>query len=244
LRDAIKNGAIVQFRMDFDRTLTTPDSISTWETSSKVLTGHLAAQSQYDRALYMRLQREKRLKPEVQEAWSKRELGRHAMHGTTEQALQKEAAHIELRPGVEKLFDLFKMPQMQPVIVSAGIGNIIEASLALHNLQMPPEHIISNRFGVPGELAANISLVSTHTKREHLDINFPHSPNLAYYTVALGDALTDAAMADDLCIRTGKDGGNTPGYFEESLAAGFDLVLNSDDLSPVAELFLDLALAA
>lgn len=228
----------VEFRLDFDKTLTTWDSPNTWqaaylELSDTPLAGDspsLREESYLDRTECMRLQKAGRLDGDAMDAWTLRELQRHVRNNTTEAALEKRTIEgIEFRKGVDRFFDLTSSLDIEPLIASAGLGNVVQTALKACGIEIPRENIISNWFNIDG--ADNEMIVNSRNKRAHIDRLRPITDDRVRYAAVFGDSVDDSRMTDGgISIRPHGPKPNDEAYIDESRKACFDVVLRHDTL--------------
>ncbi len=214
---------------DFDRTcmLAGPDGYATSFNAVKMVFGHGSDFQQTGDMLYSHFNDREELGSLTDEellTWWNATLGLYGWYGVDRGTLN-EAARISnprfpdtpflcAREGFSELACLAARRNIPFMIFSAGLGDVIEESLKLHGIDMPPEMIIANRFRfdpMSGKVTGYDGNMPITSSGKNGTVIKAHDTTGLITTksnlLLLGDSLGDAAMADgldaDTIIRAG-----------------------------------------
>jgi len=233
---------------DFDNTLTQRGH-SVWETLRNTLPEDGRAESDAERKINMAKERAGELTVEEVIRWSKHELNRYATYGITTTDIEKAARNVQLRRGARKLFNVCSDASIETHILSASVAEAIEQVVKSKRLRATRVH--SNRLRTKNGVVIEwdeTGMLHSLNKQEHalrLILGDIAPEDDLRCKIVLGDNRHDADMiAGDHALRIRVRGkhGNTPQYLADSFSAsdtceGFDLVLRTESLLPVIDLF-------
>jgi 5'-nucleotidase len=249
-RFAQGGAAKVHFVFDFDRTLTattsTGEDITTWQILHGILPEAGQQTSKLIRNKYLAMESAGLLSEQDSHDWSATVLDLYMQHDTNIRDLAAAAKNVHLRGGAPELFAACEAVGIPTVILSAGIGNIIDVIMAEHGIRPAVTLSIKLELAENGDVIGwnRDSMVHTLNKREKGNKELARMRIERPYTVLIGDTIEDARMVqgnnDDIlrirvCDRPRSEHPNYSNYLAESLAAGYDLVVE-ENLTPIARL--------
>ncbi len=235
---------------DFDRTLTTTAHLGKDVTIWDLIDGLIPAKEReaYEEASrqYQAMELDGRLTQDHALEWWALSFELYIEHGVKLEQIRKVLGGLKIRNGAAEMFKLCETAKVPAVILSAGIGNLIEIITEEHG--MHPDAVLSTKlhFSEDGRMTGWDAESLVHTLNKH-DKGHPRlAPIQAErpYTLLIGDSLEDARMVkgdeDVLRIRVGDHHWHNKSkweeYLEQSFDAGFDIVVEQEDLLPVVEL--------
>lgn len=239
----------LHYLFDFDRTLTSSadfgKDVTIWDLMDDLLPDEI--RPAYDRLSkeYQRMESAGRLSEQDAQSWWALSFEFYIQHGMNLNEMRHAIGKLKIREGAIDLFNLCEANDIPTIILSAGVGNVIEMITEEHGIH--PTTIMSTKL----ELAADgritgwdpDSVVHVLNKHERGHAKLSRLAKERPYTILLGDSLEDAKMikGEDHIVRirvvdphkiqiTGEKR-----YLEESFDAGFDLVVK-ESLLPVIDL--------
>lgn len=235
---------------DFDRTLTTTAHLGKDVTIWDLLDGLIPAS---EREAYVKLSKQYQqmemdgqLTQDHALEWWALSFEMYIQHGVNMEQIRKVLGELKIRRGAAEMFKLCETANVPTVILSAGIGDVIKIITEEHGMR--PAAILSTQlhFSEDGRMTGWDADSLVHILNKH-DKGHPKlAPIRAArpYTILVGDSLEDARMVkgdeDVLRIRVGDHHWSNKSKWEEYLAesfeAGYDIVLEQEDLLPVVEL--------
>lgn len=197
--------------MDFDRTLTSDDSLGSWgvlensEIFSKdfVNDSHKLMKKYYPYEIDYTLNfktKEKYIKK-----WYYENMNLFYKYGLTHEILLKcmENSKLQFRDGAKEFLKFLNTNNIPVIIISAGIGNIIEEFLKMNDCYFDNIYIISNFIKFENNLMLKFSdnmIHSLNKKIQNLPKDFENELFKKDYILLLGDLIEDISMIpiDDL----------------------------------------------
>ena len=228
--------------MDFDKTMTTIDSDDSWTViqNPNILDPKLSIESLKLADKYCPIEMDYsldfNLKSNYMYDWYISVMELYYKYHLTYDKLLKcvKCGNVSLRKGLKKLLLNFNKNNIPVIILSAGIGNVIEQVLILNDCLYDNIHIISNFFSFNNNvlLPFNNPIIHTCNKRlSSLPSNFEKEISNKEYILLFGDFIEDINMVskDDL-YRT-----LSFGFLEKNVEANlesykdaFDIVLTGN----------------
>jgi len=230
--------------IDFDRTISKGTSEGTWATIRRAEIFneeyHRLSEEQYEK--YRPIEVDPNISPEEKaksmEAWWKEHFDLFFKFGLKKEDIVKSAQEggIILRDGAEKFFLKMNELGVPVIILSAGIGNIIEEFLKYKNIYYDNIYIFSNNilFNEEGSICGlgdNIIHACNKTI-EYLPDDIKEKIAGREYILMYGDGLADLSMVPERLYDKTIKIGFLVEAIEESLEAfnnNFDIVLLGDD---------------
>ena len=234
---------------DFDRTLTSHNSVTTWAILSKL--NYLPIDYKNDRDElfnhYYKIEKDLNLPDDYKNAkmveWWIKHIGLLVKYKTTKQDLinaGKQTNLLSFRDGTKKLFDITNKYNIPMIILSAGLGDIIESSLKSINADFDNIKIVSNFVDTKNGIITGISenIIHSLNKNEasignEIDKIEENRP----YILLFGDNFEDTKMVPtekyDSTILVGfydetKDNEKEYNLGLEKFKKGFDIVCTED----------------
>ena len=193
--------------MDFDRTLTTKDSENSWSVISKNnQTPKEYTKKTYELFKYYRPYEidetiDYNTKSNLMNEWWNKHINLFSKYQISKDIIENKETilnSITFRKGTKEFFQNMNERNIPIIIVSAGIGNIIESSLILNDCYFDNIHIIANFFKYENNIVKSISgnIIHSLNKSEvsmTTDIleNIKNRNNI----ILIGDAIADIQMA-------------------------------------------------
>jgi 5'-nucleotidase len=240
----------IHYLFDFDRTLTTSShfgkDVTTWDLLDGLIPKEARAAYDPISKHYQNLEFEGKLSEADAFDWWACSFEFYIQHGMKLDAIHKTLGQLKIRKGAQELFALCEKNNIPTIILSAGIGDVIDILMQEHD--MKPTAIISNKlhFAADGQLigwdADSLTHVLNKYEKGHVKLSTMRSERP--FTILVGDSVEDARMVrgtdDVLRIRVGDrlphEKPKWEQYLQTSFNAGFDLVANQEDLLPLVEL--------
>lgn len=189
--------------MDFDRTMTTPESDDSWDASAKKNGLSTKLEEFYDkyRPIELDYTLSKKEKEKYMLEWYQGCMDLYYEFKITKEDLEKSIKNskIILRNGLAELLCNLHKNKVPVIILSAGIGNVIEQTLKEENCYYNNITIISNffKFNDQGQiLKYNDYLIHTLNKNidKVADVKIKSIINERKYKVIVGDLIEDINM--------------------------------------------------
>lgn len=228
--------------MDFDKTMTTVDSDDSWTIiqNPKFLHPNLSLRSNKLAEKYCPIEMDYTIPPEEKYAhmvdWYAQVLDLYYQYGLTQDILIScvKCGHLTLRSGVKDfLFTLYKN-HVPVIILSAGIGNVIEEVLNLHGCFYDNIHIISNFFTFQNNTMLPFCNPIIHTCNKTISTLPPTLTkilNQKNYFLLFGDFIEDIYMVPKKDLRKTLSFGFLEKNVKENLTPyrnAFDIVLTDN----------------
>lgn len=227
--------------IDFDRTITTGDSLGSWsilenpnfmnsdfqKASSKLIEKYYPIELDYsldDKTKFMYMQE-----------WYSKNMDLFYFYGLTYDILLDCVKHADtkFRGGFKNFLNMLFDKNIPVIILSAGIGNVIVELLKLNNCLYDNIHIVSNfiKFENNKMLPFDAEMIHTSNKSiDRLPIEIRNKITDKDYILLFGD------LIEDLNMISKKDNAITVGFLENDThqnfdvyKANFDVVLTGDD---------------
>lgn len=230
---------------DFDKTLTATDSTSSWGVCECVLEADYLKRTNELMEKYAPLELDYNItvseKEKVMEEWSWASLDLIYEYNLTSELLKKgvEKSNLVFRDGAKEFLEVMNKKNIPVIIMSAGIGNVIEMFLKKNNCYYDNIFIISNfiEFDENGNMRKfenNMIHTLNKTIKGHLNNEILNKISDKKYRLLFGDFIEDKNIVpkeewDDtisvgyLCSEIEK---NLNVYKEN-----FDIVLTDEDSS-------------
>lgn len=227
--------------LDFDRTITSFESLDSWDASGKELDKEFKDRQnelyKYYRPIEIDYTITSEEKEVYMEEWYNKCINLYYEHHLTKEKLEKSIKDSKLifRKGAREFLKKANQNQIPLIILSAGIGNVIEHFLKMNDCYFENMYIIGNfiKFDKDGNMKKfNDNVIHTGNKkiRGHLSKEFQEKIKQKEYGILVGDLIEDKNMvAKDklqnvITIGLLQDDRNLEFYKEN-----FDIVLNDED---------------
>lgn len=236
-----ENACIV---MDFDRTITASNSQDSWDASSHMLGNECKQEMENMYKFYAPIELDYNLNIEEKEKymveWYSKCMDLYYKYGMTEEKMKKsiETSKLIFRNGAKEFIKKAKEYNIPIIILSAGIGNVIEKFLKDNNCYSENIYIISNfiEFNENGDMVPFNNTKIIHSLNKKMDNKLPNNIEQKIaskkYKILVGDLCEDEKMVSE------KDWDNTIKIgilnkkIEENLEIykrKFDIVLTNED---------------
>jgi HAD superfamily phosphoserine phosphatase-like hydrolase len=239
----------IHYVFDFDRTLTTAPvgvDLTTWSPLDSLIPHEQRALHSEQAKHYQNMEFDGRLSEEDAIAWWALTFELYIQHGVKLDQIKQGLGQLKVRNGALELFRACQSANVPTIILSAGVGNVIEIITQEHNMQ--PTLILSNKlhFSEDGRLRDwdRDSLTHILNKHEKGNAELLSIREQRPLSVLIGDSLEDTQMIKGndnvLRIRVGDrhhhGKANWDAYLKQSFEAGYDLVVQPEDLIPIVQL--------
>ncbi|MBE6140057.1 MAG: hypothetical protein E7172_00735 [Firmicutes bacterium] len=184
---------------DFDRTLTTSDSPSSWDVLSTIgkFSSYYHQEVEKLHQKYRPIELDESLainiKMNAMEKWWQSHIDLLIAQKFHKSDLKKiNHNHLKLRNGVKEFLTKIAQLDIPIIIVSAGIGNVIESFFKKNNCFFKNMHIVSNYIKFENNLAIGLENKMIHSLNKN-NIDFPF--NINHKNIILfGDIISDIKM--------------------------------------------------
>ena len=210
---------------DFDRTLTTGNSESSWGILSKsgLVTKEYMDERQklydYYRPIEIDEEMDYETKNRLMTEWWNKHIGLLIKYKMSEEIINKAANDIrvmEFRKGAKEFLKNMKERDIPVIIISAGIGNFVKQFLIKNQCDYDNIFIVSNFIKFENGIASGIIGNVTHSLNKN-EVSLPSNvsklienrPNI----ILLGDNVSDVRMAKD----EGRNKALKIGFLEEKV---------------------------
>lgn len=227
--------------LDFDRTITSFESADSWDACGGLLGKEFQKDIddyyEYYRPIEEDYSMDIRKKEKHMEDWYNKCINLYPKYNLTKSKLEESVTkgQMEFRDGVEEFLKNANKYDIPVIILSAGIGNVIEIFLKNHNLYFDNMYIIGNFLefdenGVIKQFDSDMIHTLNKTMKNHLPKEFENRIKQKEYGILVGDLISDKKMVDenmlDKVITVGflKDENNLDVYNKN-----FDIVLDKED---------------
>lgn len=229
--------------IDFDRTITSMDSIDSWDAAGEILPNEFKEELNELYQKYGPIERDYQIEFKEKEKamieWYARCMELYYKYDLTKEKLVQsiEKSNLIFRKGVKSFLRDMHNKHIPVIILSAGIGNVIEQFLKINNCYTSNIYIISNfiKFNDEGKMKKfdeDMIHSLNKTMKNHLPIKIKEDLDKKTYKLLFGDLIEDTKMVDEeelentitVCFLNKKTEQNLA-KFEEN----FDIVLTNDD---------------
>lgn len=221
--------------MDFDRTITTNDSMGSWAVleNPDFMNPNFKKESQllideyYPHELDYSLDKE--TKSTYMQEWYKKNLDLFYKYNLTNDILLNCVKHsdIKFRNGFADFFKDLHFKNIPVIIISAGIGNVIVELLKINNCYYDNVHVFSNFIKFEDNLMLPFTNEIIHTSNKNLAIT-KHSDIIANknYIILLGDLIEDLNMIPSKDLNRAV----TFGFLEQNVVENFKFYKEAFDI--------------
>lgn len=191
--------------IDFDKTLTSNNSVGSWGVleNSQIFSEDFVNDSRklmekyYPYEIDYTLEFDK--KEKYIEKWYYENMNLFYQYGLTHEILLKcmKESKLEFRTGAKQFLNFLYQNNIPVLIISAGIGNIIEEFLKMNDCYYDNIYIISNFIKFKNNLMLKFSnhiIHSLNKKIQNLPINFEKELSNKEYILLIGDLIEDILM--------------------------------------------------
>lgn len=197
------NMAIV---IDFDKTLTSGNSADSWDASGKILGDDFKFESTCLYKKYEPIERSYEIeyckKEKAMNEWYSKCMGLYYKYDLTKEKIIKsiDTSNLIFRKGSKEFLQEMYLRNVPVILLSAGIGNVIERSLKKNNCYFNNIHIISNfvEFDDNGNMIKFDDTKMIHSLNKTLKNNLPKENEKIFkerkYKLLFGDLIEDKKM--------------------------------------------------
>ena len=228
--------------LDFDRTITSFESVDSWDACGGLLGKEFKKDIEDYYNYYRPIEIDYNISDEEKEKrmieWYSKCIDLYEKYKLTKQKLEESVnnAKIEFRDGAEEFLKRVNEYDIPVIILSAGIGNVIEIFLKKHNLYFDNMYIIGNfiKFDETGDMkpfnSNNMIHTLNKTMKNHLPEKYENIIKEKEYAILVGDLISDKEMVPEnilekvLTIGFLNEENNIDVYNKE-----FDIVLYKED---------------
>lgn len=229
---------------DFDRTITTGNSKTSW---SILANSNLVPQSYVEerQALYDKyrpieisetIPLEDKMK--AMKEWFEKHISLFVKYQIQEKLFVEAATNLRVmnfREGAKEFIDFLHENQIPLIIISAGIGNFIETFLSYHHCYYDNIYVSSNKIVFQNGIASGVEKNIIHSLNKN-EVSLPSSISAKLenrkQVILLGDQVSDLKMVDkslhDFVLTIGFVADDCKSNIEE-LKANFDIVCEEND---------------
>lgn len=228
---------------DFDKTITAKNSMDSWDASGKELNENFHKEMDEIYKIYYPIELDYTIGFEEKEQkmieWYGKCMDLYYKYDLTKEKLEKSVrkSDLILRNGAKELLKKANDMQIPVIILSAGIGNVIEIFLKDNNLFTDNIYIISNfiKFDENGKMKKFTDKM-IHSLNKKLDGNLPEKwkeeIRKRKYKVLFGDLIEDVNAIEDEDLQNTLTIGFLNSKEKENLESynkRFDVVLTGED---------------
>ncbi len=223
--------------MDFDKTMTTINSVDSWTVlqNPSIVDPKLNIESNKLANIYYPIEMDYNLPYDLKNMhmydWYSKVLDLYYKYGLTYDKLVScvNCGNIILRNGLKDLLVRFYKYNIPVFVISAGIGNVIEQVLKLHDCFYDNISIMSNFFTFENDILLPFNNQIIHTCNKTIDLfedNLKQKVLNKDYILLFGDFIEDLHMIPS------KELNRTLsfGFLEKNVEANFDLYRSSFDV--------------
>jgi HAD superfamily phosphoserine phosphatase-like hydrolase len=240
----------LNYLFDFDRTLTTTahigKDITVWHLLDSLLPDEEHKKHRRLSSQYQAMELAGELTEDHALAWWTLSFEMYIQQGMNISQIRKVLGELKIREGAIELFALCESAGIPRVILSAGIGDVIEVITEEHGMRATSILSTKLRFAEDGRMIGwdPDSLVHILNKPEKGRSKLKSIQRERPFTVLFGDSVEDARMVKGsenvLRVRVGDwhwgDKSNWDEYVQSSFDNGFDIVVKQEDLKPLVDL--------
>lgn len=229
--------------LDFDRTITAEESADSWDVAGELLDVNFQKElaNLYQKYRPIELDYEIPLKEKIKamETWYQECMDLYQEHGLTKEKLTKAITNnqkMQFRKGAKEFLEKMAQEKIPVIILSAGIGNVIEGFLRKNQCDFENLWIISNFIefeedGTMKKFTAPMIHTMNKTMNGHLPRKWMDRLKKIPYKLLLGDLIEDKNMIEKeewentiLIAFLNQETKDLQCYLEE-----FDVVLTKED---------------
>lgn len=227
--------------LDFDRTITSFESSDSWDACGELLESgfkrDMNSYFDYYRPIEIDYTMDIKEKEKYMEEWYSKCIDLYQKYNLTRQKLEESVSKskVKLRKGAEKFLKDAYSYKIPVIILSAGIGNVIEIFLKNSNLYFDNMYIIGNflEFDENGDMKpfdSDMIHTMNKTMKNHLPKDIEQKIKQKEYGILIGDLITDKKMVEENML----DKVLTIGFLKEEnnidvYNKSFDIVLYNED---------------
>lgn len=240
---------------DFDRTITSGSSLTSWSVlaDTDLVPEEYSVERHRLYDIYRPIEVDNSLpfdyRMKMMSKWFRAHIELFVKYKMTEEVFEKAATNLrvmEFRTGAQEFLTFLWKNKIPLIIISAGIGNFIEAFLKKYNCYFDNIYVSSNKILFENGIAIGVGKNIIHSFNKN-EVSLP--PEIANklkgrnQVLLLGDQTSDLNMVDknshDSVITIGfePDDPNDPCNSLEDFQAGFDIVCepheNYNDLKKI-----------
>ena len=229
---------------DFDRTITSSESDDSWDASAYGLGTEIKEEMNELYKVYRPIELDYKMPVETKKRkmkkWYSECMSLYYKYGLTKEKLEQsiKESNLIFRKGAKDFLQRCIQNEIPTIILSAGIGNVIEQFLKQNNCYSDNMYIISNfiEFDELGNMKKFDDNKIIHTLNKNINRHVPeeykHNLKNRKYKILLGDLVEDENMISS------KEWGNTLkiAFITERIKQNeniykkhFDIILSKDD---------------
>lgn len=197
--------------LDFDRTITSFESADSWDACGELLGEEFKKEIEdyykYYRPIEIDYTIDMKLKEKYMIEWYSKCIDLYQKYKLTKQKLDESInkAKIKLRDGIEEFLKKANEYNIPVIILSAGIGNVIEIFLKKYNLYFDNMYIIGNfiKFDEDGNMKPfDSDMIHTlnKTMKNHLPKEYENRIKQKEYGILVGDLISDKKMVPETIL--------------------------------------------
>lgn len=229
---------------DFDRTITNGNSQTSWSilsTSNLVPKSYIQERQllyDYYRPLEIDSSLSLDFKTQAMKDWFQKHIELFVKYKMSEEIFEIASTNLrvmEFRPGAKEFIEFLHKNNIPLIIISAGIGNFIEAFLKHNNCYFDNVFVSSNKIIFENGIAVGIGDNIIHSLNKN-EVSLPTSilekVQNRNQVVLLGDQISDLKMVDrnshDFVLSVGFLADNSNNELD-TMVSYFDIVCEKDD---------------
>lgn len=224
--------------IDFDRTITSNKSADSWDASGYLLPQEFKDELENLYNKYRPIELDYNLpnqqKEKEMQKWYSECMDLYYKYNLTKDILEKSInqSNLILRENMKEFLQELNKNNTPVIILSAGIGNVIEQFLKKENCYFDNTYIISNfiEFDENGKAKKFDNKKIIHTLNKTMENNLPQEwqekIKQKEYAILLGDLIEDLNMADKNNI----DKTLTIGFLENNIEENLDIYCKNFDI--------------
>lgn len=223
--------------IDFDRTLTSDNSLDSWQVlgNSEIFSKDFVNESEKLTNKYYPYEIDYTLDSKTKEKylkkWYDESMNLFFKYGLTHEILLKcvQNPKLQFRNGAKEFFEFLNKNNVPVIILSAGIGNVIEEFLKINDCYFDNIYIISNFIKFENNLMLKFSdnmLHSLNKKIQNLPTDFEKQLSNKDFILLLGDLIEDISMVPKEDLRKTL----TVGFLADKLKNNLELYNQNFDI--------------
>lgn len=240
----IKNLDSIYVVADFDRTITSDSSKTSW---SILADSNLVPKSYVEerQALYNKYRpieidenMDFNLRTQLVKEWFQKHIDLFIKYQLSEEVFNTAATNLRImqfRPGAKEFLEFIYKNNVPLIIISAGIGNFIEAFLSHHNCYFDNIYVSSNKIIFNHGIAVGVGENIIHSLNKN-EVSLPNpiknKLTCRKQVILLGDQVSDLKMVDknahDLVFNIGFVANDCQSQID-TLKTHFDIVCEQGD---------------
>jgi len=199
----------VYIAIDFDRTITSMESVDSWDASGKILGEDFKKELEEFYQIYAPIEQDYSIpfkeKEKAMEIWYSKCMDLYYKYNLTQEKIENSIDNSDLifRDGAKEFLKDMYEKNIPVIILSAGIGNVIERFLKTNNCYFDNMYIISNfiEFDNSGKMIKfdNNKMIHTlnKTMKNHLPKEIKENLKKRPYKLLFGDLIEDKKMVEE-----------------------------------------------